>query len=93
MPLRAEGHKRGKTFLYGALSGVVEPIAATITLLFLEYTVPAMPFLLSFSAGAMLYVVVEELIPASQAGKHSNLGTVGFAFGFAIMMVLDVVLG
>ena len=93
MPLRAEGHKRGKTFLYGALSGVVEPIAAAITLLFLEYTVPAMPFLLSFSAGAMLYVVVEELIPASQAGKHSNVGTIGFAIGFVLMMLLDVVVG
>ena len=93
MPLRAEGVGRGKTFLYGALSGVVEPIAAILTLLFLEYTVPAMPFLLAFSAGAMLYVVVEELIPASQQGKHSNLGTIGFALGFALMMVLDVILG
>lgn len=93
MPLRAEGTGRGKTFLYGALSGIVEPIAAIVTLLFLEYAVPAMPFLLAFSAGAMLYVVVEELIPASQQGKHSNLGTIGFAFGFALMMVLDVILG
>ena len=93
MPLRAEGYKRGKTFLFGALSGVVEPIAATATLLFLEYTVPAMPLLLAFSAGAMLYVVVEELIPASQSGKHSNLGTIGFAIGFALMMVFDVILG
>ena len=93
MPLRAEGYKRGKTFLYGALSGVVEPVAATVTLMFLEYTVPAMPFLLAASAGAMLYVVVEELIPASQQGEHSNLGTIGFALGFALMMVLDVVLG
>ena len=93
MPLRAQGYKRGKTFLYGALSGVVEPIAAVITLMFLEYTLPAMPFLLAASAGAMLYVVVEELIPASQQGEHSNLGTIGFALGFALMMVLDVVLG
>ena len=93
MPLRAEGVGRGKTFIYGALSGIVEPIAAMVTLLFLEYTVPAMPFLLAFSAGAMLYVVVEELIPASQQGKHSNLGTIGFALGFALMMVLDVILG
>ena len=93
MPLRAEGVGRGKTFLYGALSGVVEPVAAILTLLFLEYTVPAMPYLLAFSAGAMLYVVVEELIPASQQGKHSNLGTIGFALGFALMMVLDVILG
>ena len=93
MPLRAEGVGRGKTFLYGTLSGIVEPIAATVTLLFLEYTVPAMPFLLAFSAGAMLYVVVEELIPASQQGKHSNIGTIGFALGFALMMVLDVILG
>lgn len=93
MPLRAEGVGRGKTFLYGALSGIVEPIAAIVTLIFLEYTVPAMPYLLAFSAGAMLYVVVEELIPASQQGKHSNLGTIGFALGFALMMVLDVILG
>ena len=93
MPLRAEGVGRGKTFLYGTLSGIVEPIAATVTLLFLEYTVPAMPFLLAFSAGAMLYGVVEELIPASQQGKHSNIGTIGFALGFALMMVLDVILG
>ena len=93
MPLRAQGVGRGKTFLYGALSGVVEPVAAILTLLFLEYTVPAMPYLLAFSAGAMLYVVVEELIPASQQGKHSNLGTIGFALGFALMMVLDVILG
>ena len=93
MPLRAEGVGRGKTFLSGTLSGIVEPIAATVTLLFLEYTVPAMPFLLAFSAGAMLYVVVEELIPASQQGKHSNIGTIGFALGFALMMVLDVILG
>jgi ZIP family zinc transporter len=93
MPLRAEGYKRGKTFLFGALSGVVEPIAATDTLLFLEYTVSAMPLLLAFWAGAMLYVVVEELIPASQSGKHSNLGTIGFAIGFALMMVFDVILG
>ena len=93
MPLRAEGYKRGKTFLYGTLSGVVEPIAAVVTLLFLDYTLPAMPVLLAFSAGAMLYVVVEELIPASQEGEHSNLGTIGFAAGFALMMVLDVILG
>ena len=93
MPLRAAGAGRRKTFLYGALSGIVEPIAAITTLFFLEYTVPAMPYLLSFSAGAMLYVVVEELIPASQQGKHSNLGTIGFALGFALMMVLDVILG
>lgn len=93
MPLRAEGYKRSKTFFYGALSGIVEPIAATTTMIFLEHAVPAMPYLLAFSAGAMLYVVVEELIPSSQSGKHSNLGTIGFAIGFALMMVLDVILG
>ena len=93
MPLISNGLSRKKAFGYGFLSGVVEPIAATATLLFLEYTVPAMPLLLAFSAGAMLYVVVEELIPASQSGKHSNLGTIGFAIGFALMMVFDVILG
>ena len=93
MPLRVEGTGRGKTFLYGALSGVVEPIAAILTLLFLEYTVPAMPYLLAFSAGAMLYVVVEELIPNMTGEKNGDIGALFFAAGFSLMMSLDVALG
>ena len=92
MPLRSEGKSRFSAFGMGMLSGLVEPIAATCTLLFLENTESAMPLLLSFAAGAMLYVIVEELIPASQAGEHSNIGTIGFAIGFAAMMILDSVL-
>lgn len=93
MPLRGEGVSKGRSFLYGVLSGVVEPIGAIITLLLAEQLAPALPYLLSFAAGAMIYVVVEELIPESQAGEHSNLGTMGCAAGFALMMVLDVALG
>lgn len=93
MPLRDEGKSRTKAFLMGALSGLVEPLAAVCTLLFLEKVSSAMPFLLAFAAGAMLYVVVEELIPSSQSGKHSNIGTMGFAIGFSLMMMLDVILG
>ena len=93
MPLRAEGAGRGKAFLYGALSGAVEPIGAALTLLVAHYVVPFLPYLLSFAAGAMVYVVVEELIPEMSEGKHSNLGTILFAAGFTIMMALDVALG
>ncbi len=93
MPLRAEGAGRGKAFLYGALSGAVEPIGAALTLLAAHYVVPFLPYLLSFAAGAMVYVVVEELIPEMSEGKHSNLGTILFAAGFTIMMALDVALG
>lgn len=93
MPLRGEGVSKSRSFLYGVLSGVVEPIGAIITLLLAEQLAPALPYLLSFAAGAMIYVVVEELIPESQAGEHSNLGTMGCAAGFALMMVLDVALG
>lgn len=93
MPLRAEGAGRGKAFLYGALSGAVEPIGAALTLLAAHYVVPFLPYLLSFAAGAMVYVVVEELIPEMSEGKHSNLGTILFAVGFTIMMALDVALG
>ena len=93
MPLRAEGMSKGKTFLYGVLSGVVEPIAAVLTILAASAVVPVLPYLLSFAAGAMMYVVVEELIPEMSAGKHSNLGTISFAVGFVLMMVLDVALG
>lgn len=75
------------------MSGIVEPIAATITILLASIIVPALPYLLSFAAGAMIYVVVEELIPETQEGEHSNMGTIGFALGFVLMMVLDVVLG
>lgn len=93
MPLRAEGVKKGKAFWGGVLSGIVEPIGAVLTILAARLVVPALPYLLSFAAGAMLYVVVEELIPEMSQGKHSNLGTLSFAVGFSLMMVLDVALG
>lgn len=93
MPLRGEGMSKGRTFLYGVLSGVVEPIAAAITIVAVGTVVPVMPYLLAFAAGAMMYVVVEELIPEMSEGEHSNVGTVAFAFGFVLMMVLDVALG
>lgn len=93
MPLISEGKTKPKAFLYGVISGVVEPIAAFITVLLTDYIVPLLPYLLSFAAGAMIYVVVEELIPESQEGEHSNIGTVGVAIGFVAMMVLDVALG
>ncbi|HIU51435.1 MAG TPA: ZIP family metal transporter [Candidatus Merdicola faecigallinarum] len=93
MPLRAEGMSKGKAFLYGTLSGIVEPIAACVTILLTNLVVPILPYILSFAAGAMIYVVVEELIPESQMGEHSNIGTIGVAIGFALMMVLDVALG
>ena len=93
MPLRAEGMKKGRAFLGGMLSGVVEPIGAGLTILAAQLVVPALPYLLSFAAGAMLYVVVEELIPEMSQGRHSNLGTVFFAVGFSVMMILDVALG
>ena len=93
MPLRAEGMKKGSAFAGGVLSGIVEPIGAVLTILAARLIVPALPYLLSFAAGAMLYVVVEELIPEMSQGEHSNLGTVFFAVGFSVMMVLDVALG
>lgn len=93
MPLKAEGESKGKAFLYGTLSGIVEPIGAIITILITNAVVPILPYLLSFAAGAMIYVVVEELIPESQEGEHSNIGTIGVAIGFVIMMVLDATLG
>lgn len=93
MPLRAEGAGKGRAFLGGVLSGVVEPIGAALTILAARFVVPALPYLLSFAAGAMLYVVVEELVPEMSQGRHSNLGTVFFAFGFSVMMALDVALG
>lgn len=93
MPLRAEGMKKSKAFFGGVLSGIVEPIGAVLTILAAQLVVPALPYLLSFAAGAMLYVVVEELIPEMSQGKHSNIGTVFFAVGFSVMMILDVALG
>ena len=93
MPLRAEGMKKSRAFWGGVLSGVVEPIGAVLTILAAGIIVPALPYLLSFAAGAMLYVVVEELIPEMSQGEHSNIGTVFFAVGFSVMMVLDVALG
>ena len=93
MPLLSEGMPKGKTFLWGVLSGIVEPIAAFITILAAGLVVPLMPYFLSFAAGAMMYVVVEELIPEMSEGKHSNLGTIAFSLGFVLMMVLDVALG
>ncbi|MGN0485309.1 MAG: ZIP family metal transporter [Lachnospiraceae bacterium] len=92
MPLKAEGLGKGKAFLSGVLSGIVEPIGAFITILAAGLIVPALPYLLSFAAGAMLYVVVEELIPEMSVGDHSNMGTLFFAVGFSVMMVLDVAL-
>ena len=93
MPLRAEGVSKHKSFLYGMLSGIVEPIGAITTILAAQLIIPALPYLLSFAAGAMMYVVVEELIPEMSAGEHSNIGTILFAIGFTVMMTLDVMLG
>ncbi len=93
MPLRAEGMEKSKTFFYGVLSGLVEPIAAFVTILAASHVVPVMPYLLAFAAGAMMYVVVEELIPEMSEGEHSNWGTIAFSLGFVLMMILDVTLG
>ena len=93
MPLRSEGMEKGKTFLYGMLSGAVEPAAAALTIAAASLVIPVMPYLLAFAAGAMMYVVVEELIPEMSEGKHSNSGTIAFSLGFVLMMILDVALG
>ncbi len=93
MPLKSEGMSKIKAFWYGTLSGIVEPIGAIITIFLTSKVVPILPYLLSFAAGAMIYVVVEELIPEAQEGKHSNIATIGVAIGFVIMMILDVALG
>ena len=94
LPLHSGGGmSRARAFAMGALSGIVEPVAALVTILLADVLTPVLPVLLSFAAGAMLYVVVEELIPESAAGHHSNIGTIGFAIGFALMMALDVALG
>ena len=92
LPIRSE-NGRGKAFFYGMLSGIVEPIAGGITVLFASFITPGLPYLLAFAAGAMIYVVVEELIPEAAEGEHSNIGTIGFAAGFVLMMILDVALG
>ena len=93
LPLRAEGVSRRKALLWGIFSGAVEPVAAALTVLGAGLVVPVLPYLLSFAAGAMLYVVVEELIPEMSVGRHSNVGTLAFSLGFTIMMALDVALG
>jgi len=93
MPLRAEGMNKGKTFLYGVLSGVVEPIGAVLTIFAAKIFLPVLPYLLAFAAGAMFYVVVEELIPETAKGEHTNISTICFAVGFVVMMALDVGLG
>ena len=93
MPLKSEGKSRGRSFILGMLSGIVEPIGALLTILLASLIVPVLPYLLAFAAGAMIYVVVEELIPEASQGEHSNIATIGFAAGFIVMMVLDVALG
>ena len=93
MPLKSEGVSKTKSFLYGMLSGIVEPIGAILTILLANTVIPVIPYLLAFAAGAMIYVVVEELIPTSENGEHSDIGTIGVAIGFVVMMVLDVALG
>ncbi len=93
LPLRSEGYSRFKAFGHGTLSGIVEPIGAILSIMLASLVTPILPYMLAFAAGAMLYVVVEELIPETSQGSHSNLGTIAFAIGFAIMMVLDVALG
>ena len=93
LPLKADGASTMRSFAAGALSGVVEPVAAALTIIFAAWVIPALPVLLSFAAGAMMYVVVEELIPEMSQGEHSNVGTIFFAVGFTLMMTLDVALG
>ncbi len=93
MPMRAEGNSRWRSFWLGSLSGAVEPIGGVVIILLASLLTPVLPYLLAFAAGAMFYVVVEELIPEASAGRHTNLSTIGFAIGFVLMMVLDVVMG
>lgn len=93
MPMRAEGNSRMRSFILGSLSGIVEPLGGLLVVLLTSFMTPILPYMLAFAAGAMMYVVIEELIPETSEGEHSNLGTIGFALGFALMMVLDVVLG
>lgn len=93
MPLKSEGVSKGKAFFWGVVSGAVEPVAAIVTVMAATVIVPVMPYMLSFAAGAMMYVVVEELIPEMSRGKHSNMGTLAYSLGFTVMMMLDVALG
>lgn len=93
MPLKSQGISKKRAFAYGVFSGIVEPVAALVTILLTTLVVPLLPYLLSFAAGAMIYVVVEELIPEAQEGEHSNISTIGVAVGFVLMMILDVALG
>ncbi len=93
MPMKMEGSSRKRAFIAGVLSGIVEPISAIITVLLINFVVPILPYLLSFAAGAMMYVVVEELVPEMHNGKKSAVGVIGFTIGFIIMMVLDIALG
>ncbi|MBR1774530.1 MAG: ZIP family metal transporter [Bacteroidales bacterium] len=93
MPMKAEGNSRMRSFILGTLSGAVEPLGAVLMILLSNMISPMMPYLLSFAAGAMMYVVVEELIPEASSGKHSNLSTIGFAVGFVLMMIMDVMFG
>lgn len=93
MPLKGEGISKGKAFTYGLLSAIVEPAGALLTILLSSFIIPILPYFLAFAAGAMIYVVVEELIPEAQMGEHSNIGTIGVAIGFTLMMILDVALG
>ena len=93
MPLKSEGISKVKSFLFGTLSGIVEPVGAILTIILTSTITPVLPYILAFAAGAMIYVVVEELIPESQIGEHSNIGTIGVGIGFVIMMILDVALG
>jgi len=93
MPLKSASVSKSKAFLYGAASGIVEPIGALLTILLAQFIIPILPYLLSFAAGAMIYVVIEELIPESAIGEHTNIATIGFAIGFVLMMILDVALG
>ena len=93
MPMRAEGNSRWRSVLIGSLSGAVEPVGGLAVILLASLLTPVLPYMLAFAAGAMFYVVVEELIPEASSGNHSNLSTIGFAIGFVLMMVLDVVMG
>ena len=93
MPLRSNGVSKTKSFIYGTLSGAVEPVGAFLTILLTSWVVPLLSYILAFAAGAMIYVVVEELIPEAQRGEHSNIGTIGVALGFVLMMILDIALG
>jgi ZIP family zinc transporter len=93
LPLRIEGHSRTKSFAIGTLTGVIEPIAALLTIVLTKFMVPVLPYLLAFAAGAKIYVVIEELIPESQQGEHSNLATVGFLAGFVVMLILSLLIG